>query len=79
LCPFEWPSGYRPSRLAPALLSEMLAEIVAFEVVVERIVGKFKLSRNRSPEDRNRAMSALATRASSEDLRVLEWMQRVLG
>jgi transcriptional regulator len=76
---FEGPSGYRPSRLAPALLSEMLAEIVAFEVVVERIVGKFKLSQNRSLEDRNRVMSALAARASSEDLKVLEWMRRVLG
>jgi transcriptional regulator len=76
---FEGPDGYSPSRLAPALLDEMLAEIVAFEVRVERIVAKFKLSQNRSLEDRNRVMSALAARASSEDLKVLEWMRRVLG
>ena len=76
---FEGPNGYRPSCLAPALLDEMLAEIVAFEVVVERIVGKFKLSQNRSLEDRARVMKALAARASTEDLKVLEWMQRVLG
>jgi transcriptional regulator len=76
---FEGPNGYRPTELPPALLAEMLAEIVAFEVVVEKIVGKFKLSQNRSAEDRNRVMSALATRASTEDLKVLEWMRRVLG
>jgi transcriptional regulator len=76
---FEGPNGYRPSRLSPALLDGMLAEIVAFEIVVERIVGKFKLSQNRSPEDRSRVMSALAARGSTEDLKVLEWMRRVLG
>ncbi len=74
---FEGPNGYRPSQIAPELLDAMLAEIVAFEIVVERIVGKFKLSQNRSLEDRNRVMSALAARASTEDLKVLEWMRRV--
>lgn len=76
---FEGPSGYRPSRLAPALLEAMLREIVAFEIAVERIVGKFKLSQNRSPKDRKRVMNGLAARASSDDSKVLEWMRRTLG
>jgi len=73
---FEGPDGYRPSQLRPKLLGDMLAEIVAFEIVADRAIGKFKLSQNRSQEDRKGVMEGLAGRASGEDLLLLEWMRR---
>ena len=38
---------------------KMLAAIVGFEIVVERLEGKFKLSQNRRPEDVEGGMAAL--------------------
>lgn len=54
----------------------MLGAIVAFEIEVERIEAKFKLSQNRSAEDRTNVHAAL--RAGSDDARALAaWMERL--
>ena len=44
----------------PDYLDAMLAHIVGIEVVIERIEAKFKLSQNRSAEDRNSAAEAVS-------------------
>jgi transcriptional regulator len=38
----------------------MMRGIVAFEMPIERLEGKFKLSQNRSTRDRERVIAALA-------------------
>jgi predicted FMN-binding regulatory protein PaiB len=40
--------------------------IVAFEIVVAKIEGKFKLGQNRSVEDRRRTIARLEQEGSSE-------------
>lgn len=54
----------------------MLDAITVFEIAVDRIEAKFKLSQNRSPEDRERIRSHQA--AGSADERALaDWMRRL--
>jgi transcriptional regulator len=38
---------------------EMLAAIVGFEIPIDRLEGKLKLSQNREPSDRHRVREAL--------------------
>ena len=52
------PNAWRMSGLPPAYVEGMLAAIVGFEVVVERLEGKFKLSQNR-PDEIPRVIAAL--------------------
>jgi transcriptional regulator len=47
-------------------LATMMKAVVAVELVVERLEGKWKLSQNRKPEDRDGVMRALA--ASDADV-----------
>jgi transcriptional regulator len=48
----------------------MLKGIVAFEIPIARLDGKFKLSQNRSPADQHRVGNALAD-GGTEDGRAL--------
>jgi len=52
------------------------AAIVGFEIAVDRIEAKFKLSQNRPAADRERVATALAA-GKGNDRAVAEWMQRV--
>lgn len=61
-------------RVRPQIVEELLAEIVGFRVQVERLDGKFKLSQNRSDEDRERVRRALARRGGPADAGMLRWM-----
>ncbi len=45
------PAPWRMDSLPADYTSKMLAAIVGFEIAVERLEGKFKLSQNRSRED----------------------------
>ena len=76
---FEGPDGFRPSWLEPAVLDGMLDQIVAFDIHVEQITAKFKLSQNRSAADQGRVMESLAARGEPADLGMLEWMRRAGG
>jgi transcriptional regulator len=61
------PNGYRRT---------MLAGIVGFRIPISRIEGKFKLSQNRSAEERRNVHAAQA--AGSPDEQVLaQWMERL--
>jgi len=54
----------------------LLQEIVGFSIVIERLEGKFKLSQNRSPEDRTRVIRALAERGREDDREMVALMTR---
>jgi transcriptional regulator len=63
------PEGYRRT---------MLGNIIGFRIPIARIEGKFKLSQNRSPEERRNVQTAHA--AGDDDQRALAaWMARLLG
>jgi transcriptional regulator len=56
----------------------LLAGIIGFRIPIARIEGKFKLSQNRSPEERGNVRAAQS--AGSPDERALaQWMERLLG
>lgn len=70
-------SGERPWRMSevePSDLADMLDATVGFEIVVDDLVGKLKLSQNRAPEDRAGVREALAARGSEADRDLLAWM-----
>lgn len=58
------PGAWRIDGLAPEYVVKQLRGIVAFEMRVEALDAKAKLSQNRTPEDRARVQRALA---NSED------------
>lgn len=49
--------------------------LVGFEIKVRQITGKFKLSQNRSPADRQGVMNGLALRGDEMSLRIRDLMQ----
>jgi transcriptional regulator len=56
----------------------MLAGIVGFRIPIARIEGKFKISQNRSPEERRNVHASQA--AGTPDERALAgWMTRLIG
>jgi transcriptional regulator len=56
----------------------MLAGVIGFRIPIARIEGKFKLSQNRSPQERGNVHAAQS--AGSPDERALaRWMERLLG
>ena len=59
--------AWRLDKLAPRYLENQLRGIVAFEMRVERLDAKAKLSQNRTPEDRSRVERALAASADPMD------------
>ena len=67
---------WTPALLEPGLLDELLPAIVGFEVVVESLAGKLKLSQNRSDADRARVEAALSRSVSPRDRDVAAWMRR---
>ncbi len=63
-------------ELQPVYMHGRLSAIVAFEMTVERIEGKFKLSQNRPMVDRINVANSLAE--GNDDQRgVAAWMQRL--
>ena len=63
------PDGYRRT---------MLAGIMGFRIPISRIEGKFKLSQNRTAEERRNVQAAHAS--GTDDQRELaRWMERLIG
>lgn len=62
--------------LSPAMRERMLSAIVGFEITLSRIEGKFKLSQNRSEQDRRNVILGLSTTAHGKD--VAQWMSKQL-
>ncbi len=63
-------------ELRPAYLQGRLSAIVAFEMPVERLEGKFKLSQNRPLADRRNVAKVFAE-GNDEQRAVAAWMRRV--
>lgn len=70
---FEKPWDFDPN--AP-WIQKLLNEIVAFEIQIERLEGKFKLNQNRKPEDRAGVIETLSTSDDPGQRAVFDWMTR---
>jgi transcriptional regulator len=66
-------------QLEGARLDAMVGAIVAFEIEIERIDAKFKLSQNRDEADRRRVASALRNEAYADAIATADWMDREAG
>jgi transcriptional regulator len=70
--------GYQQQfdELNPTYLHGRMSAIVAFEMPVERLEGKFKLSQNRPMADRNNVANVFAD-GNDQQRAVSSWMRRV--
>jgi len=57
---------WRAESLGPDVFDKLASAIVAFEMPVERIEGKFKLGQNRSREDRSGVLAGLDGEGTSD-------------
>ena len=67
------------SELRSEFLKHMTNQIVVFSMAIDRIVGKFKLSQNRSVPDRRAAIEALRARGDLFDPALIELMEKALA
>jgi transcriptional regulator len=72
-------NGWRPESLPTDFYDRMRRAIVAFEMPVSRLEGKFKLGQNRSVEDRQRTIAGLESDGSREGASLAEFMRRHAG
>lgn len=70
------PEAWRLERLPEDFLEKQLRAIIAFEVRVERLEGKAKLSQNRTAPDRARVEAALARSQDPLDRKCAQDMRR---
>lgn len=70
-------AGRWTMSLDPEFEAKLVAAIVAFEIDVERVEAKFKLSQNRAPADRRSLLAALDADAGAAELAALT--RRVLA
>jgi len=56
----------------------LLAGIIGFRIPIARIEGKFKLSQNRSPQERSNVHDAQSA-GSPDEHALARWMERLLG
>ncbi len=70
---FEKPWEFDPGA---AWVQKLLAEIVAFEIKIEKLEGKFKLNQNRKPEDRESVITTLSASEDPAQRAVASWMGR---
>ena len=70
--------AYQPQfeQLNANYLHGRMSAIVAFEMPVERLEGKFKLSQNRPMVDRHTVVNSLA-KGNDQQRAIASWMQRV--
>lgn len=57
--------------------SKMMNGIVAFEIVVDDLQGKSKLSQNRTEQERNNIISALAKSADKNEQEIADYMAKL--
>ena len=69
------PSPWRMDELPERYLAGMVKGIIGFEIAVQRLEGKFKLSQNRPAEDRPRVIAALEAQADPEATAVARLMR----
>ena len=62
-----------------SVLDALVSAIVAFKMPIRRLDAKFKLSQNRTRDDRVRVIAALKAEGYSEATETAEWMQAYAG
>jgi transcriptional regulator len=72
------PTPWRIEDQDPGFIEKMSAGIVGFEIAVERLEGKWKLSQNHPVARRQRVIAALEESPRSADREIAEQMRRVL-
>lgn len=72
-------SAWRISELSAEFLRQMTNRIVVFSMPIDHIVGKFKLSQNRSVPDRRGAIDGLRGRGDLFDAALIELMEEALA
>lgn len=74
---YEAPGSiYSATKQSPDYLQRMIKAIVAFEIPITRLEGKFKLSQNRSPEDAASVIAALEKGGDPASQRLAAAMRR---
>lgn len=64
---FEGPGGWSMDGQSEKYIEGMLRGVTAFEMPIDRLEGKFKLSQNRPARDREQVTDALAESARESD------------
>ena len=70
---------WRAEGLAPDVFDKLASAVVAFEMPVERIEGKFKLGQNRSREDRGGMLAGLEREGTSDAERLARFIREHAG
>ena len=70
-----YPEPWRLDQLDAAVVDKMLENIVGFEIPVERLEGKLKLSQNRSAADREGVIAALTRQGDEQSAGVATLMR----
>jgi transcriptional regulator len=68
------PEPWRFDDLEASVRENLLDAIVGLTLSIDRLEAKFKLSQNRSPEDKARVIRALGERGGPGDVAMVEWM-----
>lgn len=71
----DGPAAWRFTQQGAAR-NALIANIQAFRLTIERVVGKLKLSQNRPPADRQRVIATLAGDDRAESRATAAWMRR---
>jgi transcriptional regulator len=66
---------WRPEDTEPGFVERTMNGITGIVIEIDRLEGKYKLSQNRSAEDRGRVREGLRERGAPEDLPVLALME----
>lgn len=72
-------AGWTPDLMPSSFQEAMLRGIVGLELEITEVVGRFKLSQNRVPADRDGVVTGLETRGRDRDLAVARAVRETPG
>jgi transcriptional regulator len=70
------PEPWRFADLQAEVREDLLGAIVGLTLTIDRLEAKFKMSQNRSPEDRSRVIRALRERGGPDDITMADWIEK---
>jgi transcriptional regulator len=76
---YEPAQSPRQNALSPEAEAKLLGAIVAFEIPIDRLEGKFKFSQNRSREDQLGAIAALEEQGDADSIALAAFAREYLG
>jgi transcriptional regulator len=72
----DQPRPWAPSDAPASFIDAMLRGIVGFRFAITRLEGKWKMSQNRTPQDRDGVVKGLALRDRGDDREIAELVAR---